>query len=219
MQQEISLLTPYKDAIQFAQELLSLPVYNVQDITKNIHERTIRRRIKKLEELGLAKYSRGKFTIKRVVSQPIFVLEQLIPSFTAFVRARRFGKFYRQTDINFMLKNLPQNSIITLDYSAFELTQFQLAREFFVYVDDVEKTAKFLKKNNFREGTRGNVVLLPKTGSFTNKIERIFLDCIAKGGRSTMDAIAIQLKYKNKITIPARFTTEMILKVQEDLSP
>ena len=32
-----------------------------------------------------------------------------------------------------------------------------------------------------------------------------------------MDAIAIQIKYKEKIKTPARFTTEMILKVQEDL--
>ena len=32
-----------------------------------------------------------------------------------------------------------------------------------------------------------------------------------------MDAIAIQLKYRDQINIKARFTTEMLLKVQEDL--
>lgn len=217
-QQEVSILTRYKDAVQFAQELPPRPVYRVKDVAKHVHERTVRRRIKKLTEIGLAQYNRGKFTIKReVIAQPIIILEKLIPSFTALMQARRFGKSYRQSDINFMMKNLPKNSIITLDYSAHKMTKFQSAHDLYVYVDDVEKTAQFLKKNNFREGTKGNIVLLPKIGSFENPTERVFLDCVAKGGRSMMDAIAIQLKHRDKITIKARFTTEMLLKVQEDL--
>ncbi len=216
--QEISVLNPYKDAIQFAQGLSPRPVYNVKDVSKHVHERTVRRKIKKLTEIGLAQYNRGLFTIKReVIAQPVIVLEKLIPSFIALMKSRRFGKSYRPSDINFMIKNLPKNSTITLDYSAYKMTQFQSVHDLYVYVDDIEKISQFLKKNNFREGTKGNIVLLPKTGSFENIIERIFLDCIAKGGRSTMDAIAIQLKHSDKITIDARFTTEMILKVREDL--
>ena len=147
MQQERSILTRYKDAVQFAQELPPRPVYSVKDVAKHLHERTIRRRIKKLTEIGLAQYNRGKFTIKReVVAQPIIVLEQLIPSFIALTQARRFGKSYRQSDINFMMKNLPENSTITLDYSAHKMTKFQSAHDLYVYVDDIEKTAHFLKK-------------------------------------------------------------------------
>lgn len=216
--QTASVLTRYKDAFQFAQELPSGPVYKVKDVAKYVHEKTVRRRIKKLTEIGLAQYNRGQFTIKQeVIAQPNSVLEKLMPSFTAFMKARRFGKSYRLSDINFMMKNLPKNATITLDYSAHKLTHFQSAQDLYVYVDDVDKTVQFLKNNDFREGIKGKIVVLPKTGSFENLTERIFLDCIAKGGRSTMDAIAIQLKYADKITVKARFTTEMLLKVQEDL--
>jgi len=216
--QTASILTRYKDALLFAQALQPRPIYKVKDVAKNVHERTVRRRIKKLTEIGLAQYNRGQFTIKEeVIAQPISVLEKLVPSFTAFMQARRFGKTYGLSDNNFMIKNLPKNAIITLDYSAHKMTNFQSAQDLYLYVDDIEETVQFLKNNNFREGTKGSVVILPKIGSFENLTERVFLDCIAKGGRSMMDAIAIQLKYKDEINIKARFTTDMLLKVQEDL--
>lgn len=216
--QTVSILTRYKDALLFAQELQPRPIYKVKDVAKNVHERTVRRRIKKLTEIGLAQYNRGQFTIKEeVIAQPISVLEKLVPSFTAFMQARRFGKTYGLSDNNFMIKNLPKNAIITLDYSAHKMTNFQSAQDLYLYVDDIEETVQFLKNNNFREGTKGSIVILPKIGSFENLTERVFLDCIAKGGRSMMDAIAIQLKYKDEINIKARFTTDMLLKVQEDL--
>lgn len=218
IQQETMSISAYKDALQFAQELPSRPIYRVKDVVKEVHERTIRRKIKKLTEIGLAQYNRGQFSIKKeVVSQPINVLEKLMPSLTALVQARKFGKSYRQSDINFMMKNLPKNSIITLDYSAYKMTKFQSAQDLYVYVDDIEKTTQFLKINNFREGKKGSIIILPKIGSFENTKERIFLDCVAKGGRSMMDAIAIQLKYQDKISTKARFTIEMLLKVQDDL--
>lgn len=211
-------MTRYKDALLFAQELQPRPIYKVKDVAKNVHERTVRRRIKKLTEIGLAQYHRGQFTIKQeVIAQPINVLEKLVPSFTAFMQARRFGKSYGLSDNNFMIKNLPKNAIITLDYSAHKMTNFQSVQDLYLYVDDIEETVQFLKNNNFREGTKGSIVILPKIGSFENLIERVFLDCIAKGGRSMMDAIAIQLKYKDEINTQARFTTDMLLKVQEDL--
>lgn len=216
--QTASILTRYKDALLFAQELQPRPIYKVKDVAKNVHERTVRRRIKKLTEIGLAQYNRGQFTIKEeVIAQPISVLEKLVPSFTAFMQARRFGKTYGLSDNNFMIKNLPKNAIITLDYSAHKMTNFQSVQNLYLYVDDIEETVQFLKNNNFREGTKGSVVILPKIGSFENLTERVFLDCVAKGGRSMMDAIAIQLKYKDEINIKARFTTDMLLKVQEDL--
>ncbi|KFM18961.1 hypothetical protein AAA799P11_00808 [Marine Group I thaumarchaeote SCGC AAA799-P11] len=116
-----------------------------------------------------------------------------------------------------MKKHLPKGSIITLDHKAHELTKYQTPLDLYVYVDDVEKVSKLLKNHGFREGKRGNVVLLPKVGSFENQIERVFLDCIANGGRSFLDAAAIMLTHKDMIKTRARFAGDTILKVQEDL--
>ena len=219
LQQTTSLVRQARTAFDFAQKLPPRHIYNLKELDIEDSTKTAYRRIKKLSALGLANYKRGFFTIKReVVAQEIGVLEKLIPSFTALTQARHFGKSYNVTDINFIMKNMPKDSIITLEHSAYRLTKFQSPHDLHVYVTDMEKAIRFLKKNKFSEGKKGSIVLMPKIGSFENKIERIFLDCLANGGRSMMDAIAIQIKYKNKIKIQARFTTEMLLKVQEDLS-
>ena len=209
-----------RGAIVFAQELPPSPIYNIKNLKKivNLSARTIKRKLVHLEEIGLADYSRGKFTIKKeVISQPYTVLQDIFPSLMALKKARRFGRHYKATDINFMKKHLPKGSIITLDHKAHELTKFQIPLDLHVYVDDVEKTSKFLKSCGFRGGKSGKVVLLPKIGSFEDPIERIFLDCVANGGRSFLDATAIMLTHKNMIKTRARFTVDTVLKVQEDL--
>ena len=60
-------------------------------------------------------------------------------------------------------------------------------------------------------------MVLPRIGNFENEIERVYLDCIAKGGRSIQDAIAIELLYANHLTSRGNFPVEYVLKVQEDL--
>ncbi len=220
VQESTTILEKAKNAIVFAQELPPHPIYNLKDLENivSVSARTIKRRLVRLEELGLADYNRGKFTVKReVISQPYMVLQTIIPSLTALKKARRFGRHYKSTDVNFMKKHLPKNSIITLDHRAHELTKFQTPLNLYVYVNDVEKISRFLKKHGFREGKRGNVVLLPKIGSFENPIERVFLDCVANGGRSFLDAAAIMLTHKDKIKTKVRFTVDTILKVQEEL--
>lgn len=132
-------------------------------------------------------------------------------------KARRFGRHYKPTDVNFMKKHLPKGSIITLDHKAHELTKFQTPLSLYVYVDDVENASQLLKNHGFREGKRGNIVLLPKIGSFENPIERVFLDCVANGGRSFLDAAAIMLTHRNMVKTRVRFAGDTILKVQEDL--
>ncbi len=219
-QESTSILNKAKDAIGFAQELPPRPIYNLNNLESTIRlsTKTIKRRIVQLESLGLADYNRGKFTIKReVISQPYIVLQNIIPSLIALKRARRFGRYYKSTDINFMKKHLPKGSIITLDHKAHELTKYQTPLNLYVYVDNVEKISKFLKTHGFREGKRGNVILLPKMGSFKNQIERVFLDCVANGGRNFLDAAAIMLTHKDMIKTRVRFTGDTILKVQEDL--
>ena len=220
IQEYTSVLEKAKNAIRFAQELPPSPIYDLKNLgnTVNVSSKTIKRRLVHLEELGLANYNRGKFTIKReVISQPYTVLQNIIPSLMSLKKARRFGKYYKSTDVNFMKKHLPKGSIITLDYKAHELTKFQIPLDLYVYVDNVEKTSKLLKSHGFREGKRGNIVLLPKIGSFENLIERVFLDCVADGGRSFLDAAAIMLTYKDMVKTRVRFTGDTILKVQEDM--
>ncbi len=222
MQECTSIHEKARDAIGFAQELPPSPIYDLKNLgnTVSVSSKTIKRRLARLEELGLAYYNRGKFTIKReVVSQPYIVLQNIIPSLMSLKKARRFGRHYKSTDINFMRKHLPKGSIITLDHKAHELTKFQTPLSLYVYVDDVESMSGLLKSHGFREGKRGNVVLLPKIGSFENPIERVFLDCVANGGRSFLDAAAIMLTHKDRIKTKVRFTGETILKVQENLLP
>lgn len=213
------LLEKAAPALLFAQELPPRPVYTLNNL-KTIDEstKTAHRRIKSLLPLGLATYNRGKFSIKReVVSQPVHVLKKLIPSLMSLKQARRFGRSYNNADINFVLNSMPESAMVTLDYKAWDMTKFQFPHDLFVYVDDIEKGSTFLKENNFSEGEKGHVVLLPKIGSFDNKVERVFLDCLANGGRSVLDAVAIQLLYGDSIDVKARFPIEMVIKVQDDL--
>ena len=155
------------------------PIHDIKEVKDavGLSARIIRRRLMRLEELGLADYKRGKFTIKsEVVSQPHHVLRSIIPSLMSLKKARGFGRYYKPTDVNFVKKNLPDGSIITLDYKVHELTGFQTPLDLHVCVDDMEDISRFLNSNRFREGRKGNVVLLPKIGSFDNLIERAFLD-------------------------------------------
>jgi len=84
-------------------------------------------------------------------------------------------------------------------------------------VDDVDGAAGFLRENGFNQGKRGHVVVLPKIGKFENEIERVYLDCVANGGRSILDAIAIDLMYGDQLTTRANFIIQDVKKVQEEL--
>ena len=216
----MSALAKARGSIGFAQELPPSPIYDLKSLegTVGLSSRTIRRRLVRLAELGLADYSRGKFTIKReVVSQPYRVLQSIAPSLASLKNARRFGRHYKPVDASFMRRHLPEGSIVTLDHKAYELTGFQTPLGFHAYVEDVEGVSKLLKRRGFREGKRGNVVLLPKIGSFENLIERVFLDCVANGGRSFLDAAAIMLTYRGAIRTRVRFAGDTILEVQGGL--
>lgn len=220
MTHENQLFQKVISGIQFAEGLPPRPVYNLKNLEGHFSKstKTAQRRIKSLVELGLAKYHRGNFQIKReVIAQPLNIFKKIFPSLLALQKAQRLGRSYNVSDINFVLNYLQDSSIVTLDHRAWDLTNYQYPNDLFIYVDDLEETVALLKKEGFSKGNKGHIVLLPKIGSFENEIERIYFDCIAKGGRSVMDAIALQLCYPEQITTRARFPIESIKKVQEDL--
>jgi hypothetical protein len=206
-------------AIQFAQGLSTKPVYTMKEVmtVTGSSRRTAYRRLQTLKSLGIAKSNRGRFIINTVVSsQPAAVLQRLLPSLQSLNQARRFGKSYNQSDVNFVMNNI-QDKIVTLDYRAWELTKFQYPLDLYVYVNDIGRIASYLKQNGFSEGQRGHIVLLPEIGNFSNEIERVYLDCIAKGGRGMLDAIAVEMLYSDQISVRGRFTTQDVIKVREDL--
>lgn len=206
------------DAFLFAQRLDSKPVYTMQDaISVAGSAKTAYRRLNDLKTLGLARYRRGSFIIKSsVVSQPANVIEKILPSLTALSRARRFGRNYNNADIRFAMNNIA-DKFVTLDYRAYELAKFQTPLDLYIYVQDVDRVAGFLKEKGFREGRNGHVILLPRIGDFYNEVERVYLDCIANGERSTLDAIAIELLYEDRLSTRGLFPVQLVKKVQEDI--
>ena len=86
-----------------------------------------------------------------------------------------------------------------------------------MYVEDVEKTVCYLREKRFSEGKNGHIVILPMVGDFDNEIQRVYFDCLANGGRSIQDAVAIELLYSDRFSYKATFPIELTQKVQDDL--
>ena len=183
-------------AVSFAQEFSDRPVYNIKEDAVPLAGSlfTAYRRLHLLESYNLAKLGRNQFEIKTdVVSQPLSVLKKLLPSLIALNNAKRFGKYYTESDVIFARKNIPGQVLTTLDYAAWDITKYQTPSNFYVYVNDLDAASEFLKEESgFSEGSNGRVVLLPLVGDFGNKIERVYLDCVANGGRSSLDAVSIE---------------------------
>ena len=219
MQTMRQLLSRAEPGIRFATMLVPRISYSVKADAVQVAGSipTAYRRLRLLESIGLATVRRGQFQINRAILQPTHVLERLVPSLLALKTARRFGRKYHVSDINFLKNNLPENSFITLDYRAWELTEYQLPQDLYVYVDDIDKVSNFLKSKGFSHGNSGHIVLLQKQYGSKNTIEQVYLDCIAKGGRNILDAITIELKHGDKLSIKGKFSIDDILKVQDDM--
>lgn len=212
-------MTKQELALLYAQKLSVRTVYNMNhDFIPNIHKsrRTAYRYRKYLESLGLLKAIRGNFILNTTAISQSYLFPKLLPSLNALKNARRFGRRYNQADIEFVEKHVDYR-LITLDYKSWELTKYQYPEDLYVYVKDIDKIAIYLKKNKFKEGRKGHIIILPILGDFTNEIQRVYLDSIAKGGRSTQDAIAIELIYGDKLEFRGRFDLEEIKNVQENL--
>lgn len=192
-------------------------VYHISELYGPVGSRATAYRImKKLQELGFAETKgRGYFTMRTSIYQPYRIWPNLIPSLSALRQARYFGRAYDKSDVIYVRKML--SGIETLDYRAHELTQLQTPHTLFFYVDNPDSVAGELKKRGFSEGRKGRVAILPKEGEFKNEIQRVYLDCLAFGGRSILDAIAVELLYGNELETKGEFPIELVDKVREEL--
>ena len=213
------ILVEVKEGISFAQRLQPKLVYSIKEDAIPIagSERTAYRRLNALRNIGLAQFNKGRFNINRAVRQPDYLFQKLLPSLIAFKNARRFGKLYSDADVKVVKKIISDKMPITLDYAAWELTNFQTPLDYYSYTENIEETATQLKEYGFSEGEKGHIVLLPKIGEFSNNIQRVYLDCIAKGGRNTQDAIAIEITHGDKLEMRGVFPVEYVTKVKEDM--
>ncbi len=107
-----------------------------------------------------------------------------------------------------------------MDYRAYELTQLQPPHLLSIYVQDADEAARVLREHKFSEGSRGRVAIMPRIGLFENETQRVYLDCIAYGGRSLLDAIAIDILHGEKLDPHVRgvFRAEDVLKVSGELA-
>lgn len=209
-----------KPHLTVAQQLEEKPAYAMDDLVRIGESRaTIYRVLRELRESGFAQQIReGCFTVRSSLFQPYNVWKMLQPSLQSLKQGRLFGRSYNESDVK--LANDILDGMVTLDYRAYELTKFQTPYLFGIYVDDLDQTARILKEHKFSEGTSGRVLILPRIGSFENKIQRVYQDCIAYGGRSLLDAIAVEILYGAELDPHHRgaFKIGDVLKVREELA-
>ncbi len=211
-------MSELETAIMFAQNYDKNKLYSIKsDLIQGSSERTAYRNLKQLSYLGLARLYRRQFRISSAIHQPLGIIKKLLPSIKSLKNARRFGKYYNQSDISFVQNKIDYESV-TLDYKAWELTRFQNPSTLYMYVKDMAKTTAILKDNGFHSGVKGNVVILPIIGDINDEVERTYMDSIAKGGRNTFDAIALEIRYKDRIKTKGIFSLEDVLHVQENLN-
>ncbi|HKW04664.1 MAG TPA: hypothetical protein VJN71_05135 [Nitrososphaerales archaeon] len=181
---------------------------------------TAQRYVRQLEDLGFLRIlGRGHFSVRSSLFQPYSLWPALIPSLQSLKEARYFGKSYNESDVHFARKKFSE-SMVTLDYRSYELTGLQTPEKLFLYVSDQDSAAKALKSDyDFSEGPRGKIAILPMIGDFfDNEIQRVYLDSLAAGGRNLLDAVAIELRYPDKLQIKGLFQVDLVEKVREDLS-
>ena len=210
----------YEDAIAFARLLPRSPVHNFRDMPSvaGVSEATARRRVDELAKVGLAKRRNGWFEVRvDAIFHPIDVLKAMRPSLLAHVGAKRFARRRNGSDITFARRHLPPGSFVTLDYPLTRLTGYQTAWDYYVYVDNQDAFASLLEENGFREDDDGRVVVMPKIGKFDDKKVRLFLDCLADGGRGYCDAIALLMLHINPSPARAALSTNEINDVLRNL--
>lgn len=198
------------------------PVYTLDEFASAIgrSKKTAYRYLLELKRSGfvIASY-RGRFSLRESAFLPASIIPQILPLLLALKDAKSFRLRNGKTGVTKAMALLKeQGGFLTLDYAAFELTGYQTPETLYFYPDDFDRAVSLLKSNGYVESSRGKTILLPKTGDFSNPILRVFFDCLAVGGRGTLDAIAIARKYPDE-TKPSgyfHFLLDLASKVEQD---
>ena len=209
----------HPDLVAVQQLDQSKPIHGTRELAATVGSiSTAQRYVRKLEDLGFASIlGRGHFTVRSSLFQPYSLWPHLLPSLQALKNARYFGRSYNESDVHFVRRKF-KSEMVTLDYRAYELTRLQTPAKLFLYVSDQEAVADELKREGFSEGRKGRVVILPKIGHFENEVQRVYLDCLAAGGRSVLDAVAIEILHSDRLKVRGLFPVDLVEKVREDLN-
>jgi DNA-binding transcriptional ArsR family regulator len=184
-------------------------------------KKTAYRHLQQLKRMGFVIASHeGVFTLRDSVFLPPSVIPKILPSLLAISQERKLRLrngdpgIERARHLLMALGGFP-----TLDYAAYELTGYQTPITFYFYPDSLEQAIKILRENAYVESPRGSVILLPKTGDFSDPIQRVFYDSLAVGGRGILDAIAIARKFPKETgsTEYLYSLLNMALKVEQDI--
>jgi len=198
------------------------PAYTLDELA-NATQRskpTAYRYLATLEQNGFVIAShRGAFSLRDSVFLPTTVIPHIIPSLHALRQARKFRLRNGKPGIAKAMKLLSRaGGMSTLDYAAYDITAYQTPETFYFYPDAFERAMQVLRENNYVESSKGNVVLLPRIGDFSNPILRVFYDSLAFGGRGILDAIAISRSHPEVTKSSGYFDFLMNLtrKVEQD---
>ncbi len=184
-------------------------------------KKTAYRHLQQLKRMGFVIASHeGAFTLRDSVFLPPSVIPRILPSLLAISQEQKFRLrngdpgIERARHLLMALGGFP-----TLDYAAYELTGYQTPITFYFYPDSLEQAIKILRENGYVESPRGSVILLPKTGDFSDPIQRVFYDSLAVGGRGILDAIAIARKFPKETGSTGYLYSllNMALKVEQDI--
>ena len=211
----------------FARVQSSLPLksaYTIDELALDLgrSKKTAYRHLQALKRLGFVVSSHdGVFTLRDSAFLPISVISKILPSLLAISQGRKFRLRNGDPGTERARKLLMDlGGFPTLDYAAYELTNYQTPAVFYFYPNSLEQAINLLRKNAYVESPRGSVILLPKIGDFSNNVQRVFYDCLAVGGRGILDAIAISRKFPNetKSTNYLYSLLSLALKVEQDMS-
>jgi hypothetical protein len=203
-------------SVSLIQRIKPRMVINTRSLVKVAGSKaTLGRALKVLESHGFIRgRTKGWVVFINALWQPTYVIESILPSLKALknrVPIKCSKKVFRTRGY------FP----VTLDWKAWELTGYPTPRTLYLYADSVEEVMKTLQAaDQSKTSNTGNelVYVLPKVGEFHNTVERTYLDCVAQGGRSWLDAVAIELLYPHELSVKASFPVDLVAKVLEDLN-
>ena len=109
----------------------------------------------------------------------------------------------------------PKTALSTCGRGAYELLKWDPSKlDLYVYVDDIRKVASEITQNGCKKGDTASIYLMQKEEELKNPFERVYMDCIAKGGRDLIAAAYLEIHFPKKIGNPL-LSREFVKEVRE----